>query len=272
MPDATVKTMTDSAGCTEEESRSEVQRSILRASAWPNATPSPIVPARTTTIPSRLPRQHAIDPAQQGVALPLRRRRLKCCRSAGATDGRLARARRQVLVYGRVAQFRHEVIAATLGHESRYIRAGIAEVAEVAGMRWAGRDAGGHAIDLLEVLVVDAVDAQRAFLHRAGVVVILARAVWAGPGAELAANAQALVDEPDPALGALVGGPGRADLDAGRLLAMQTRAREMHGSAIGAIAGLEGMHAIEPHAQGFGAIGLAIGQRRHVPAGVPLLA
>ena len=46
----------------------------------------------------------------------------------------------------------------------------------------------------------------------------------------------------------------------------------MHGAAVGAVAGLEGVDAVEPHAQGIGAVGLAIGERRHVPAGVPLLA
>src|SRR3546814_10018928 len=68
----------------------------------------------------------------------------------------------------------------------------IAQVAEMARARGAGGDAGRHAIDLLQVLVVDAVEAERAFLHHADVFVELARAVGAGPGAELAADAERL--------------------------------------------------------------------------------
>ncbi len=73
----------------------------------------------------------------------------------------------------------------------------------------AGGDASRNAVDLVEGLVVDAVDAQRAFLHDAGIVVELAGAVGAGPGAELAADAEILVDEDDAVLGPLVGGAGR---------------------------------------------------------------
>src|SRR5262249_47800088 len=65
---------------------------------------------------------------------------------------------------------------------------------------------------------------------------------------------------------------GRADLDAGRLLAMQARAREMHGPPVGAVADFEGVHAVEPHAQRIDAVRLPIGERRHMSAGVPLLA
>ena len=94
----------------------------------------------------------------------------------------------------------------------------------------ARHDAGRLAVLLGEMVVVDAVDAQRAFLHHAGIVVELARAIGAGPGAQLAADADRLVDQHDAVLGALVGGAGRADGDAGRLLAMQAGFREMHGA------------------------------------------
>src|SRR5687768_7413390 len=104
----------------------------------------------------------------------------------------------------------------------------------------AGSDAGRHAVDLLEVLVVDAIDAQRAFLHHAGIVIELARPVRAGPGAELAADAGIGVDQHDAVLGALVGRPGGADLDASRLLAMQAGFREMDGAAATAVVDLEG--------------------------------
>src|SRR5215475_9965848 len=94
-----------------------------------------------------------------------------------------------------------------------------------------GGDAGRHAVFRCEGLVVDAVDAQRTLLHDAGIVVELARAVGAGPRAELAADTEVLVDQHDAVLGALERGAGRADGDAGGLRAVQARAREVHGAA-----------------------------------------
>src|SRR5260370_27714898 len=93
--------------------------------------------------------------------------------------------------------------------------------------RRAGRDTGRLAIDLLEVLVVDAVDAQRAFLHHADVVVVLARTVRARPRTQLAADAEILVDQDDAVLGALAGRAGRTAGDARRLRAAQARARNL---------------------------------------------
>ena len=136
----------------------------------------------------------------------------------------------------------------------------------------AGAHAGRNAILRREGLVVDAVDAQRAFLHHAVVVVVLARAVGAGPGAQLAADAGVGIDQHDAVRRALVGGAGRADGDAGRRLAMQTGAREMHGAARRAVAHLVGVHAVEPGAVRIAAVGVLVGQRRGIAAGVPLLA
>ncbi len=96
----------------------------------------------------------------------------------------------------------------------------------------AGAHAGGQAVLRLQVLVVDAVDAERAFLHHAVAVVVFARAIGTGPGAQLAADAGVRVDQHDAVFGALVGGAGRADGDAGRRFAMQAGAREMHGAGL----------------------------------------
>src|SRR5439155_2802246 len=76
----------------------------------------------------------------------------------------------------------------------------------------------------------------------------------------------------DAVLGALVGSAGRAHRDAGGLIAMQAGFREMHGARAVALALLEGMDAVEPHAPGTVAISVEIGQGRHMPAGVPFLA
>ena len=125
-------------------------------------------------------------------------------------------ARRQVFVGRVIAEFRHQVDAAALRHQLRDRRRGIAEIAEMPGAGRAGGDAGRHAVFLGQIVVVDAVDAQRAFLHHADIGVELARAVGAGPAAQFAADALVLVDQHDAVRGPLVGGAGRADGDAGR--------------------------------------------------------
>src|SRR5215813_12150851 len=114
----------------------------------------------------------------------------------------------------------------------------------------AGRDASRHALFFLQVLVVDPIDAQRALLHHADIFIELARAVGARPGAELAADAEILVHQHDAVLGALEGGTGRANGDARRLFAMQTGPWEVHGAAARALARLEAVDAVEPHARG----------------------
>src|SRR3546814_1835071 len=125
----------------------------------------------------------------------------------------------------------------------------IAEVAEVARPGRAGRHAGRHAAARLEVLVVDLVDAERALLHHADVGVILAGAIGTGPGAELAADAGVGVDQHDAVLGALVGSAGRADGDAGRILAVQAGLREVNGAAVAIVRDdLEAVDAVEPDA------------------------
>src|SRR5579863_5599177 len=82
------------------------------------------------------------------------------------------------------------------------------------------------------------------------------RAIGTGPRAQLAADAQALVDENDAVLGALVGGAGRAHGDTGRLIAMEARFREMHGPRPGALALFKRMDAVEPHPPSAVAIGV----------------
>jgi hypothetical protein len=130
---------------------------------------------------------------------------------------------------------------------------------------------GRHTIFGREALIVDAVDAQRALLHDAGVFVELAGAVGTGPGAELATDAEIFVDQHDTVLGAFVGRAGRAHRDACGLGTMQARAREVHGSAIRAFPGFEGVHAVEPHAVGLGIVGPQVGERCGDAASVPLL-
>src|SRR3984893_1826954 len=96
----------------------------------------------------------------------------------------------------------------------------------------AGADAGGHALGGIERLVVDAVDAQRAFAHDAGRLVEFAGAVGTGPRAELAADAEILVHQHDAVLGALEAGAGWADGDARRVVAMQAGFGEIDGGTV----------------------------------------
>src|SRR5690242_4095856 len=111
-----------------------------------------------------------------------------------------------------------------------------------------GGDAGRHPVALVEGLVVDAVDAEGAFLHHPLGLIELARAIGAGPGAELAADAFVFVDQHDPVRRALERSAGRADGDAGRRLAMHAGLGEMHRATGRALARLEGVDAVEPDA------------------------
>src|SRR5690606_24274418 len=136
----------------------------------------------------------------------------------------------------------------------------------------------GHALGRVEVFVVDAVHAQRALLHHALDRRVLARAVGAGPRAQLAADALVLVHQHDAVLGTLVAGAGGAHGDAGRGLAVQARTREVQGHRR-LRAGrrprgrdLVAVHAVEPHAGRFAAVGLLVRQRAGDAAAVPFLA
>src|SRR5690606_38080551 len=158
----------------------------------------------------------------------------------------------------------------------RHIRFRIAEVAEMARAGRAGLHAGRLAVGLVEVLVVDAVHAQRAFLHHAFDFAVFARAVRAGPGTQLAADALVLVHPHDAVPGALVAGAGRAHGHAGRGFAVQAGAREVQGlrRLRGRGIGFElvAVHAVEPHALRILAVGPLVGQRPGDAAGVPFLA
>src|SRR5690606_633653 len=138
----------------------------------------------------------------------------------------------------------------------------------------AGLHAGRLPLRFRDVLVVDAVHAQRALLHHALDRVVLAGAVGAGPTAQLAADALVLVHQHDAVLGALVAGAGRADRDAGRLFAMQAAAREVQGHRRLRLAGHDfiGMHAVEPDAGRPLAVRLLVAERAGDAAGVPFLA
>ena len=189
-------------------------------------------------------------------------------------DVDVAVARGEVLVDRPGALLGHQVDAAAVGDELRHGARRVGEVAEVAGARRAGADAGRDAVDLGKLRVFNAVVAEGALLHHAGDRVHLAGAVGAGPGAEAAADAVGLVDEDDAVGGALPAGAGRADGDAGGVLAVQAGLGEVDdagGAGVGD--GLEGVDAVEEGAFGVGAVGVEVGEggdRRG--GGVPLLA
>src|SRR5690348_5462475 len=102
--------------------------------------------------------------------------------------------------------------------------------------------------------------------------VIFARAIGAGPGAQLAADAEILVDQHDAVLGALEAGAGRAHGDAGRVVAMEAGFGEINGTPVRAGADLEGVDAVEPNAVGLGIVRREVGERPGAAAGIPLLA
>src|SRR5262245_5312058 len=136
----------------------------------------------------------------------------------------------------------------------------------------AGANACRYAVLYSDGIIVDAIDAQGAFLHDAVAIVVLARTIGAGPGAQFAADAGVRIDQHNSVLGAFVGGPGRAHGDAIGLFAMQARARKIYGPAARTLTGLEGVHTIEPGAVRVIAVGILIGEGRGIAGAIPLLA
>src|SRR5690606_39182547 len=107
------------------------------------------------------------------------------------------RPRRQVAVDRLVAEVGHQRHAAAFGDQPRDLRIGISEVAEMPRPGRAGLHAGRLAVGFVQLVVVDAVHAQRAFLHHALDLAVFAGAVRAGPRTQLAADAFVLVDQHD---------------------------------------------------------------------------
>ena len=144
----------------------------------------------------------------------------------------------------------------------------------MARTRGAGLDAGGLPVLRLEILVVDAIHTERAFLHHAVGLVIFARAIGAGPGAELAADAGFGIDQHDAIFGALVACPRGADGDAGRLLTVQAGAWEVDDARLrlALLLHLIAVDAVEPGAGGIRAIGVHVVQGCGIALRVPLLA
>src|SRR5262249_25818801 len=158
----------------------------------------------------------------------LRRARPVLRRRPAAGNGSLALAYGQVFVGRPVAHFRHEVVASSLANELRHRRVLVAEIAEMTGAGGARGHTRRNAVLGGQIFIVDLVDAKRALLHDAGILVELPRPVRTGPGTELAADAGVGVHKDDAVLRSLIGSPGRADGYACRLLAVQTGAREMN--------------------------------------------
>src|SRR5207344_1630971 len=148
-----------------------------------------------------------------------------------------------------------------LADGDRDLRLRVLHVAEQARPGRAGLHAGGLAVLLRQLLVVDAVDAEGALGHHLARFVDLARAVRAGPCAVLAADALVVVDQDDAVLGALVARPGRAHRHARRLLAVQAALREVDRVGAGEDAGLVGLHAVEEGAGRVRAVGVLVDQR-----------
>src|SRR5215467_2830772 len=107
------------------------------------------------------------------------------CRSALAA----ARPRRQIFVDWPVAHVRQQVETAALFHKLGHRARRITEIAEMPRASWTGAHARRDTILRRESFIIDTIDAERALFHRAVVVVVLPRAIGAGPGAQLAADA-----------------------------------------------------------------------------------
>ena len=130
----------------------------------------------------------------------------------------------------------------------------------------------GLALALGQRGVVDAVDAQRALRHHLALLIQLAHAVRARPGAVLAADALVVIDQHDAVLGPLVAGAGRAHRHARRILAVQARFREMDRLRVRKLAHLEGLHAVEERAGRIVVVRVEVGERPGATRRVPFLA
>lgn len=138
----------------------------------------------------------------------------------------------------------------------------------------AGRHACRDAGFLGEVLIVDSVDAKRAFLHYPFGLIKFTRAIRARPGAEFAADASVPVDKNDSVFFAFVGRAGWANRHARCVFTMKARFWEMDraGNTGFLIDGFERMNPVEPDTFGMFSVWGDIRQRRRVSAGIPLLA
>ena len=99
----------------------------------------------------------------------------------------------KVLVDGFSALFRHQIDATALASHLGDRTVGVGEIAKVPGIGRACPDASRLAVLFREVLVVDPVHAQGAFLHDASCRIEFARAVRASPRAQSATDAVILV-------------------------------------------------------------------------------
>ena len=255
------------------------RKSAARTAGWPVPAPSQAI--RPKPRPERVVKA-MIDGAGcirggRGSGRASRESRPAASRQRveeGGEDVDVALARGQVAVDRAGGLLGHELDAAAVGDEAGDRAGGVGEVAEVAGAGRAGADAGGDAVDLGKLSVINAIDAEGALLHHALGGVHLAGAVGAGPGAEAAADAVGLVDQDDAVGGALEAGAGGADGDARRVGAVQAGLREVDDAGgAGVRNGLEAVDAVEESAFGVGAVGVAVGERGEGAfAGVPLLA
>ena len=129
------------------------------------------------------------------------------------------------------------------------------------------------ALGLGQRLVVNPVDAQGAFFHHPGGMIIFARAIGTRPTAQLAADAFVFVDQHDAVRGAFVRGPGGTHGDARRVGAMQARAGKIDRAGALGLRPLDlvAVHPVEPDAVGLAPLGVEIAQRADHAAAVPFL-
>ena len=97
---------------------------------------------------------------------------------------------------------------------------GIAQITEMPCSCGAGPNTGRDAIFFGEIVVVNSINAERAFLHHPRRCIHLARAIGARPSTYSAADAIILIDKDNAILGPLETRPRRADRYARGIVAM----------------------------------------------------
>ena len=146
--------------------------------------------------------------------------------------------------------FRHQRIAAAFADGNRHFRIRIVHVAEQTRAGRARHYTRGFAFAFRQLLVINAIHAQRAFLHYLLVLVDFTRAVRTRPRAIFAADALVVVHQHDAIRLAFVTRTGRTHRHARRVFAMQAAFGKMNRVGVREFADFISLHAGEKRAGG----------------------
>src|SRR6056300_916597 len=169
-------------------------------------------------------------------------------------------ARWQVFVHRCCPLFRHQIETSTLPNHFAHLRLRITQITKCASPCWTGPHAGWNTVLFGEILVIDPIDTERAFLHDLLHRIHFASPVRAGPGTEATTNAVIFIHQHNPVFNALVGSTRRTHSDTRGIRAMQTRLRKVHHLRGLFSRHFEGVDPVQPRSGLFRSIGVNVRQ------------